>query len=63
MPKELQGQKPTADAIQANALVAKISTGEIDEDLKEPLGKVRYGKAEPRRPTRNCLTTGARRRP
>lgn len=45
MPKGPQGQKRPADTIAAAIMVAKISTGEIEEKLKEPSGKVRSGKA------------------
>jgi len=40
-----QGQKRPADAIGCAVTVAKIATGEIEEELKEPSGKVRSGKA------------------
>ena len=45
MPKGPQGQKRPADVIGAAVMVAKIATGEIEETLKEPSGKVRSGKA------------------
>jgi hypothetical protein len=45
MPKGSQGQKRPADVIGPAAMVAKIATGEIKGKLKEPLGKVRSGKA------------------
>ena len=45
MPKGPQGQKRPADTAQAAIMVAKIATGEIEEKLKEPSGKVRSGKA------------------
>jgi len=45
MPKGPQGQKRPADVIGAAIMVAKIATGEIEEKLKEPSGKVRSGKA------------------
>ena len=45
MPKGPQGQKRPADTIQAAIMVAKIATGDIEEKLKEPSGKVRSGKA------------------
>jgi len=45
MPKGPQGQKRPADTVQAAIMVAKIATGEIEEKLKEPSGKVRSGKA------------------
>jgi hypothetical protein len=45
MPRGPQGQKRPADVIGAAVMVAKIATGEIEEKLKEPSGKVRSGKA------------------
>ena len=45
MPKGPQGQKRPADVIGAAIMIAKIATGEIEEKLKEPSGKVRSGKA------------------
>jgi hypothetical protein len=45
MPKGPQGQKRPADAIGCAVMVAKIATGEITEELKEPSGKVRSGQA------------------
>jgi hypothetical protein len=45
MPRGPQGQKRPADVIGAAIMVAKIATGEIEETLKTPSGKVRSGKA------------------
>ena len=45
MPRGPQGQKRPADTIGCAVMVAKIATGEIEEELKEPTGKVRSGKA------------------
>lgn len=45
MPKGPQGQKRPADAIGCAITVAKLATGEIAEELKEPSGKTRSGKA------------------
>lgn len=45
MPRGPQGQKRPADTVKAAIMVAKIATGEIEEKLKEPSGKVRSGKA------------------
>jgi hypothetical protein len=45
MPKGPQGQKRPADAIGCAVMVAKIATGELTEELKEPSGKARSGKA------------------
>jgi len=40
-----QGQKRPADAVGCAITVGRIATGEIEEELKEPSGKVRSGKA------------------
>jgi hypothetical protein len=45
MPRGPQGQKRPADVIGSAIMVAKITTGEIEEKLKQPSGKVRSGKA------------------
>ncbi len=45
MPKGPQGQTRPADVIGAAIMVAKIATGEIEEKLNEPSGRVRSGKA------------------
>lgn len=45
MPKGPLGQKRPADTVAAAIMVAKIATGEIEEKLKAPSGKVRSGKA------------------
>ena len=45
MPKGPQKQKRPADIIGCAITVAKIATGEIKEDLREPSGKVKSGKA------------------
>lgn len=45
MPKGPQGQKRPADVIGCAIAVAKIATGEIEEELQEPSGKRRSGKA------------------
>ncbi|WPP03325.1 RNA-binding protein [Methylocella tundrae] len=45
MPKGPQGQKRPADAIGCAVHVMRIATGEIIEELKDPSGKVRSGKA------------------
>jgi len=45
MPRGPQGQKRPADTIGCAVMVGKIATGEIEEKLKEPSGKVRSGKA------------------
>jgi hypothetical protein len=46
MPRGPKGEKRPADTVAAAIMVAKIATGEIEEKLKEPFGKVRSGKAE-----------------
>ncbi|MCF6302853.1 MAG: RNA-binding protein [Devosiaceae bacterium] len=43
MPKGPQGQKRPADAIGAAVMVARIATGEIEDNKKS--GRVRSGKA------------------
>jgi len=43
MPRGPQGQRRPADAIGCAIKVAKIATGEINEELKEPSEKVRSG--------------------
>jgi hypothetical protein len=45
MPKGPQGQKRPADIVRCAIMVAKISTGEMIEELHEPSGKVRSGQA------------------
>ncbi len=45
MPKGPQGQKRPSDVIGCAITVAKIATGELEEELQEPSGKVRSGKA------------------
>lgn len=45
MPKGPQGQKRPADAIGCAVMVGKIASGEIAEELKQPSGKTRSGKA------------------
>ena len=44
MPKGPQGQKRPADAIGCAVTVAKIATGELEQELQEPSGRVRSGK-------------------
>ena len=43
MPKGPQGQKRPADVIGSAIMVARLATGEIEEELKEPSGRVRSG--------------------
>ena len=46
MPRGPNGEKRPADAVGCAVMVAKIATGEIDEDLpKNREGKVNGGKA------------------
>ena len=45
MPKGPKGQKRPSDIIGCAIMVAKIATGELEEELQEPSGKVRSGKA------------------
>ncbi len=45
MPTGPQGQKRPADTVRCAMIVAKLSTGEITEELHEPSGKVRSGQA------------------
>ena len=45
MPKGPQGQKRPSDTVGTAIMVAKIATGELEEELHEPSGKVRSGKA------------------
>ena len=44
MPKGPQGQKRPADVIGRAIMVAKIATGEIEEELQKPSARVRSGK-------------------
>ena len=46
MPTGPKGEKRPADVnARARVMIAKIATGEIEEKLKEPSGKVRSGQA------------------
>lgn len=45
MPTGPRGEKRPADVIGAAVMVARIAIGELAEELKEPSGKVRSGKA------------------
>jgi len=45
MPIGPQGQKRPAGAVECAVKVAKIATGEIEEELVPPSGKVRSGLA------------------
>ena len=45
MPTGPQGQKRPRDIVRTAIMVAKLSTGEITEELKDPSGRVRSGYA------------------
>lgn len=45
MPKGPQGQKRSADVVGCAVTVAKIATGEIEEELVRPSGRVKSGRA------------------
>lgn len=45
MPRGPRGELRPADVIGCAVTVARIATGEIEETLKEPSGKVRSGRA------------------
>lgn len=45
MTKGPRGERRPADTIGCAVMVAKIATGEIEETLKLPSGKVRSGRA------------------
>jgi hypothetical protein len=45
MPKGPQGQKRPTDIVRCAIMVAKLSTGEITEELHQPSGRVRSGYA------------------
>jgi hypothetical protein len=45
MPRGPQGQKRPADVIGAAVMVAKIATGEIEDDMRPISGRVRSGRA------------------
>ena len=45
MPRRPQGQKRPAGTVECAIMVAKTATGEIEEVVKEPSGKVRSGRA------------------
>lgn len=45
MPKGPQGQKRPADVIGAAVMVGRLAIGEITEELKQPSGKVKSGRA------------------
>jgi hypothetical protein len=45
MPRGPQGQKRPAGTVECAVMVAKIATGEIEEEVKSPSGRVRSGKA------------------
>ena len=45
MPRGPNGEKRPADTVGCAIMVARIATGEIEEHLKKPSGKVRSGRA------------------
>jgi hypothetical protein len=45
MPRGPQGQRRSADVIGCAVMVAKIATGEIEENLEAKSGRVRSGRA------------------
>lgn len=45
MPKGPRGERRPADVIGCAVMVARIATGEIEEEVKVPSGKVRSGRA------------------
>lgn len=45
MPRGPQGQKRPAGTVECAVMVARIATGEIEEDMTSPSGRVRSGKA------------------
>lgn len=45
MPKGPRGESRPADLIGTAVMVARIATGEVEEETREPSGKVRSGLA------------------
>jgi hypothetical protein len=45
MPRGPHGEKRPAGTVECAVMVARIATGEIEEEPKSPSGKVRSGKA------------------
>lgn len=45
MPKGPRGGRRPAGTVECAVMVGKIATGEIEEELKSPSGRVRSGKA------------------
>jgi hypothetical protein len=45
MPRGPQGQRRPADVIGCAVMVGRIATGDVTENLTNPSGKVRSGKA------------------
>jgi hypothetical protein len=45
MPRGPRGEKRPAGTVECAVMVAKIATGEIEEEVKSPSGRVRSGKA------------------
>lgn len=49
MLKGPNGQRRPADVVGCAVMVAKIATGEVGDELREPSGRVRSGRAADRR--------------
>ena len=45
VPKGPRGERRPADTVACAVAVARVATGEIEEELQQPSGKVRSGKA------------------
>lgn len=45
MPRGPKGERRPADVVGCAVMVAKIATGEIEDDVPQPSGKVRSGRA------------------
>ncbi len=59
MPKGPQGQERPADLVACAVKVMQLATGELEEELHEPSGKVRSGHAGAS--ARNAKLTGIER--
>jgi hypothetical protein len=60
VPKGPRGERRPADTVACAVMVARIATGEIEEELTAPSGKVRSGKAGAK--ARSAKLTGVQRR-
>jgi hypothetical protein len=45
VPRGPRGEKRPAGTVECAVMIGRIATGEIEEDLKSPSGRVRSGKA------------------